>query len=210
MIGWQPRALEREAILTPRFPLHWDTLRVNNLRMGNSLLDFIMTRKKTRTSYRFILKKGQPIKLHFAPESPAGMVIRQILMDNKPIFSGDGKQSSGCGDTLHFVLSKEKILEYEHQAGIGVIPYISRPLPEDSSAGYRIIADTWHENQYTLELEGASDTFADFVIHIFDQQVHSIENAEILSLDDKGLLKIRVRFPAAREKYSKTSVRIFL
>ena len=208
MIGWQPRAPEHEAILAPRFPLHWDTLRINNLRVGNSKIDLTMKRNKNKTEYRLILRKGQPVKVHFAPEIPAGMVMKQIFVDKKPVFKVSEKENSGLGDTLYLVLSKEKTIEYDHQAGIGVVPFISRPFPEDSSTGYRIIAHDWQEGQYQLELEGASNTFADFSINIFDQQVRSIENAEILSVDDKGMVKIRVQFPAVREKYSKVLVKI--
>jgi hypothetical protein len=66
------------------------------------------------------------------------------------------------------------------------------------------------EQQYLLEVEGKSGTTADFELTIFDQKVSLIENAEILSTDERGRLKIRVAFPGSKERYIKVILKMIL
>jgi hypothetical protein len=210
MIGWQPTAPEMRAILAPRFPLHWETLQIKNLRIGNSLINLSLDRGKQHNRYCISLTKGSPVEILFSPEIPLGMEIRKVIMDGQTLWSHEQNPAEKPLDTLRFRLSGQSEIQFEHQAGIGVIPFISRPLPEDSSQGYRIIDQKLIEQEYQLQLEGKSHTFADFELNIFDQKVSLIENAEILTSDKNGRLKIRVYFPESKEKYCGVTVKIIL
>ena len=150
------------------------------------------------------------MEILFSPEIPVGMQIRKITMDGQTFWSQEQDPAERPLDTLRFQLSGQREIQFEHQAGIGVIPFISRPFPEDPSQGYRIIDQKLSGQEYLLQLEGKSNSFADFELNIFDQKVNLIENAELLTSDKNGWLKIRVYFPEFREKYCGVTVRIVL
>ena len=210
MIGWQPDAPELKTILAPRFPLHWDSIEVKNLRIGNSLINMVLERGVNYSRYCFSLEKGSPVLICFAPEFPAGMEMLKVVIDGQQFWNRSENLANHSIDTLRFQLTGQKEIQFEHHSGIGVIPFISHPLPEDSSSGYRIIRQVLNDQQFILEVEGKSHTAADFELYIYDQKVSLIENAEILSMDEKGQLKIRVYFPKSKERYIGVTIKISL
>ena len=68
MIGWKPFALERVAEIRPRFPAHWNAVRVNHLRIGNARLSMDMERYVNETRYRFQREQGKPVHIKLFPD----------------------------------------------------------------------------------------------------------------------------------------------
>ena len=117
LIGFHPDAPHQRLRLEPRLPLHWDTFRVDNLRMGSSRLHLDVQREPSRTTYRLTLVEGPAVEVAFAPEIPRGMKVVQLLVNGttQPLA---GRGPLGLLDPpLAFTLEKKTIIDLRHTGG---------------------------------------------------------------------------------------------
>ncbi len=210
MIGWKPDALANAAIISPKFPINWDELAVRNLRIGKSVLQLHMKRSNGKTNFKFKLVKGRTVKLSFTPEMPMGLRIRSARLDGKELNIQSQLARGVLQDTIKFYAIDSHELIFEHEKGIGVIPFIPRPKPGEESFGYRVIRDSLINNEYSILFEGKSNTQNNFQVRLFDQVVDKIEGAEVLSSHENGVLNLKVEFPKNTEQFSQKLVTIKL
>ncbi len=209
MVGWAPDATKGVAVLSPQFPLHWDTARVKNLRVGTSVLDLAFTRSPSRTVYRLTLREGPPVRVFLSPERPLGMKIDAFQLDGRPI------QAPAAGTPLLSVpvdLGNQRVRELalEHSGGAGMVPCVPRPAPGDTSQGYRIVRESLAGSVLEVTLEGKSGTTGTFQAMVFDQSVKAAEGAAVEKSEPMGLVTMRVPFPAGGEPFSRAVVRLTL
>jgi glycogen debranching enzyme len=209
MIGWKPNAVEHGAALKPRFPLSWDSVAVNNLRVGNSLLQLKMKREQKSTAYTITLLSGSEVNLSFAPELPEGMIINKATVAGKPVSVDDARSRGLIGTPLRFLVKKSVDVVFNHSRGVGMFPVTPRPQPGDSSQGYRIVSTSLNGNRYTIVLQGRSGQNAIFLLKIFDQHISSVENAEY-EAPVNGVANLRVQFDESAERYSQKTVIVVL
>lgn len=200
MIGWQPDAPAKTAILSPRFPLNWDSVQVNNLRVGGSLVMFRMKREMNTTHFKFRLETGPAITITFAPELPAGMIVDSVLVNGKKQNIRNGTFRGVLKDTIKFLLRGKSEIVFRHRKGVGMFPVIPQPKPGDYSVGNRIVAARLDGQKYRVRLQGQSGTNQVFKMRIFDQSVKQIEGAEIVAAQD-GVVSFRVRFPKSKDRF---------
>ena len=209
MVGWAPDATKGVVVLTPQFPLHWDTARVKNLRVGASLLDLSFSRAHSRTTYRLTLREGPPVKVYLRPDRPLGMNILNYRLDGRPIQApADGAPILSVPVDLGNPRTRELVME--HTGGAGMVPCVPRPAPGDASQGYRIIRESLAGSVFEVILEGKSGTTGTFQAMVFDQSVKAIEGATVENSEPSGLVTLRVPFPAASEPFSRAVVRLNL
>ncbi|MCK4447562.1 MAG: hypothetical protein KAW56_10835 [Candidatus Marinimicrobia bacterium] len=206
MIGWKPDAPAKSAELSPRFPWHWNKVKINNLHAGKTVLQLQMERTKTSTNYEFDLSKGPNIKLHFKPEIPDGMIIQEAKLNAGTIEVNPYTKRGLLAEPISFILKDHIEITFYHHGGIGMIPLMPQPMPGESSKGYRIIDTTLEGKRYIVELQGKANTIGTFEIMIFDQSVKSVKGAQIKSLSENGVMKLEVPFHQSRQKFVSTSV----
>jgi hypothetical protein len=210
MIGWKPDAPRRRAGIFPRFPVHWDTVGVTNLRAGGSTLRFSMRRGEGETRYTFDLTGGEPLNLSFAPEIPEGMSVLRATLDGKEVTIGGSRKRGLVDPPVDIALRGRAELVFEHEGGIGVVPAMPRPEPGDSSTGHRIISTAMRGGFYEVAVEGRSGTAAEIQVKTFGRPVTRIENARTAEGREsgRGLTTLVVGFPRATTPYSTTTVRV--
>ena len=208
MIGWRPNAPEQEAVLAPRFPINWDSIYVENLKMGESSISFQKDQKKNETVYTIRLQKGGPVSLRFQPEIPTGMEIKSIRIDNREINVPKDFSRSLISTPISVQLTGEHRIHIEHANGIMMVPKICRPKPGDNSSGYRILNSYLTGNQFEVLLEGKSGTQSEFELKIFDQKIKRITGAKVLQTSPEGIIKIQVYFPESRHRFVQKNVKV--
>jgi hypothetical protein len=209
MVGWAPDATKGIAVLTPRFPLHWDTVRVRNLRVGASVLDLTFTRSPNRTTYRLTLREGPPVKVHLRPEQPLGMSVRQLQLDGRPI-PIPAEDSPILTIPVELQPHRDRELALDHTGGAGMVPLVPRPEPGDSSQDCRIVRESLEKSVFEVTLEGRSGTTGVFWAMVFDQSAQEVEGATVELMDSGGRIELQVPFPATGQPYSQATVRIRL
>lgn len=210
MIGWKPDAVTNSAQLKPRLPLSWDTVTISNLRIGKSVLNYSIRRGINRTEYSFRLKSGPAVKIKFQPELPQGMEVRRAILNGKEITVDSGRHRGLLGKPITFALEKNAEVVLEHTKGIGMLPVIPRPQPGDSSTGLRIISTVLQDKEYKIELEGRSGQEGSFTLHVFDNAITDITNAEATSSARRGIMNLRVKFDQSPSQFSRKTVTLRL
>lgn len=210
MIGWKPDAPEIAAELFPRFPLHWDSVRVSNLRSGSSVVEMKMVRGIKRTVFSFRLTAGDALQVRFAPEIPRGMRITRVTLNGRETTVPPGRRRGLLNPSLSFRLDGGMEIVLEHTGGVGVVPAIPRPVPGDSSRNYRIVKTSLDGKAYTMVLEGKGGTKASVELRTFDQPVTGYGNVKTGKEAGKGRHLLEVEFPLGKAPFVRQTVRILL
>jgi len=169
--------------------------------------NFTMSRSKDETLYKFSLEEGLPIKINFIAHLPLGMKVLEIMLDDQKINPMDDINGDQMKTTIPFLLSNNVVLKIRHKQGIGVLPHIPEPMPEDSSRGFKIIRERLNNSRYSLLLQGKSGD--EFMVELmtFGQKISELIGAEIVNVTpDNEKVSIRVKFPAGVQEFSEREI----
>lgn len=203
MIGWKPNAPEKSAMLSPRFPIHWDSVTIRNLRVGKSVLQLTMKREKNRSRYQFLLVQGSAVTINFSPEIPDGMIIKQAKVNGRDVSVPSDRALGLLARPISFTVSKQTEVELNHNRGIGMIPVMPKPQPSDSSIGLRIIKATLQGSTYALEVEGRGGATGVFELMMFDQELKSVEGGKVETISGNGRVALTVSFDGPQNGFSR-------
>ncbi len=210
MIGWKPHALRNTAELKPRFPLHWDRVGVNNLRMGDAYLSMHMERFANKTTFTLSQKSGKPVTVHLYPEIPDGMIVEAMTVDGESVIFHPETHRGLLKEPVVFDVKDRSVVTLTHRHGIGMIPVMPRPSVGEESTGYRIRNARLTGNTYTVDLEGKSDTVGEFALRVFDQDVQRLQGGKIHHMSDGGVITLHVAFPPSQETFVQKQIKIVL
>jgi len=206
MIGWRPDAVAGRARLTPQLPLHWDTIAVKHLRMGDARISMSMMRSIARTEYWLKLEEGSPIMIDLVPSIPLGMKVTRILIGGKVVQHPCDVRSGLLETPIAVKLSNEIRIVLEHEGGLGLCPVVLRPSPGDSSQGYRIISETMSDGRYLAVVEGKRRTDFAFQLRTFGATIAASQGCEITDTADQRFRLLNVRFEDGEGNYARKTV----
>ncbi|MBI4536023.1 MAG: hypothetical protein HY708_07075, partial [Ignavibacteriae bacterium] len=208
MIGWKPDAPTRSATLSPRLPLHWDSLTVNNLRVGKSVLRFAIKREMRRTTYRFVVVEGSPILVNFTPEIPEGMILGQARVNGREMKTSFDRERGLLAVPIAFTVNGTTEVKLNHTKGIGMTPLMPRPQPGDSSLGFRFIKSELQGDTYRIEVEGRGGSIGVVNVMMFDQKLTDVEGAEVKRKQDGGLATLAVQFDGSPDRFARRTITV--
>lgn len=204
MLGLEVDASRSKLVLSPRFPADWDSIKVERISIGKSLVNFEMKRRNGKTDYKFTTNSQLPIHIEFNPSFSPGTKIISHLIESKS-FSVMPLENSTIQIT--FLLNKASRIVLEHSKGISVLPNIILPIPNDVSKGFRILSDKLNGNVYSVEVQGKSGSDNELQVYVADGKISSVENGKIIS-SDKSIYNIAVEFENKSAKYSNKTILI--
>ncbi|OGU74216.1 MAG: hypothetical protein A2V93_07935 [Ignavibacteria bacterium RBG_16_34_14] len=209
MLGLRASALENTLMFAPRFPPDWDSVQIENIKVGSHLVNVKMMRKDKKTSYYFSHTGDKQLKIEFSPYFMQGMEFVKIILKNneykpEPLIS---KQNVYLN--LFLELEKELLVEIYHSGGISVLPVVPNPKPGDASEGFRIISSDLKNNIYTVEVEGKSGSEEILKVVMGDKIINSVDNGELIS-SEENIYSIRVIFEKSDSKYLRKVITIHL
>lgn len=202
MLGFEPDATNNSLSFSPAFPANWDSLTVQNLRIGESLFDFRFKRDNDDIRYDFHLKKGEPLNISFYPKLPKDCQVLSITMNGETVKLPEDDL------ILNFSLSKEVTFNIQIKNGTEILPVITHPEPGKKSGGFRIISAEMINNCYEIVVEGKPGTHEEFEIYINDRKPTIIENAGLKTFNG-DIYKISTVFPDTDKKYARQYVKLF-
>jgi len=124
------------------------------------------------------------------------MEINQVQLDGKILNIKTEVKRGLLSNEITFNLVNDTEINISHQNGIGMVPYISQPVPGDTSLGYKIIKEGLEGSIFTAVLEGKSSSTATFELMLFDQKISRIYGGKLESfVPSLGTAKIKVDFP---------------
>ena len=209
LLGLEIRAQENKVILAPHTPANWDSLTVENILIGQQVINFKMNRTSEKYLYSFTSKNLQSVTIEFTPTYPAGTIFKKALLNGKEIPFTVFNSKEYLSLLLKFQFKKEGILEIQFDKGISVLPVIADPKPGDPAEGLRILSASFKGNQYKINLEGKRASSESIEVYLHGQAIERIENGNIENI--KGdIVRIGVIFEPETDKYVKKTIVITL
>ena len=210
MIGWKPDAPEGSAALRPRFPIHWDSASVSNLRVGSTVLQLTMNRSLRSTVYTLRRLAGSSCIVHLAPEIPASMEITAVKVNGARTAFDRGTFRGALRTPIPVRVKEKATVVLEHTGGIGMVPVVPRPAPGDSAMGTRIISTELDDGMYTIVVEGKQGEEVVFPVVLFDHALPSAQGARIRAGSRRGLAELVVMFDRAATTIQRKTIRVQL
>lgn len=159
MLGVEPDAPHQKLRLSPRFPADWDYALVDNIRMGDFLLDMNWKRELGATTIEITRKDETDgvLTLDLRPTLPLNATVQSVTLDGETLsytsFSGPESLEIGLKD-LNFDKGRKMTIRIEHTAGIRVVAPFYQPKPGTESQGLRIISQKVVGDTFSIETEG--------------------------------------------------------
>ena len=209
MLGLYPDATRDYLKISPKLPADWDSLNVENIRIGKSIISLGMKRESGKTIYTLSQKGENKIQIEFGPAFAPGTKFSKAIINGKevPFTSYSTNESESLG--LKFELSGKAEIQIYHSGGISVLPLINHPIPTYKSEGFRILSSNLDDKIYSMNVEGKSKKSETLKVYAPDEKITNVEGGEITG-KDSGIYSIKVIFPESAEKYLRKTIKISL
>ena len=207
MLGLYPDATRNYLKISPQLPADWDSLNVENIKVGKSVISLSMKREKGKTIYEFSQKGENKIHVEFDPAFVQGTRFSKVLINGKEISFTSRSSSGGESLNLKYDLSGKKEIQIYNSGGISVLPLIEHPIHNYRSEGFRILSSNLKGKIYIINVEGKPKRSETLKVYAFDNNVSNVEGGEI-SKNEHGIYSIKVTFPESTEKYLRKTIKI--
>lgn len=205
MLGLEVFAPDNRLKLSPQFPFDWDSVVIENIRMGDQTINMDFRRTGNKWTYHFTGDGHIPVKIEFSPLLPAGAIIQGTILNGKAIRPDVHTFTNGVRLDVAFDLHDTCLVEVSVNKGIGVLPYIPHPQPGDSSEGFRIISAQLVNDHYHLIVEGPAGKSGMFSVYAADDQKIQATGINKLKKIRNGY-QIEINFEASDKPFVKKEV----
>ena len=207
MLGYQTIAEFGQMQFTPSFPPDWDTVYIQNLKVGPDKVTFYMKRSQGKYKFTFESEAKTPISIRFAPRMfPGSEVVKYTInrVDQKGLAV---RKENGVMPAAIVDLNTWSTVEIQTKGGISVIPVVPDPEIGSISKSFRIIEDLYVDSAYVIEVEGLPGKSYTLSFVNNNGNPQKIENARLLS--QKGeILTLNVDFEPSTGKYARKLIKI--
>lgn len=203
MLGYRPDAPAHRIIMSPWFPAGWDSVSVENLRIGGHRVSFDAFRHPERTIYHFRHTGDTLLDVQFSPVFPPGTRLESVSIDGQPAREPAFDPLPGGWVTAKFGfrLKGSAEIEIRHTGGISILPLVPTPEPGDASSGFRLITTAYEDGTYHLLLQGRRVSKETFGIWVADGREPQADH--ITRVGRKGnIFMFEVEFPDVETDYS--------
>lgn len=183
MLGYQPDALGKSLILKPNLPAQWDSLKINNLRCGEALLDVSMQKSEKRITWTFTPRLGSTT-IHFRPVFRHGATLQKIYLNGRPVaYQTIPFGKDGAYPDISFTASGKTEIVMDYNPGFDVVFHNTDLQPGAAPEGLRIIQAVARQNvsEFLIEVELPAHATYDLQVIVPDESPYRVENAEMLS-----------------------------
>jgi glycogen debranching enzyme len=189
MLGFRPDAIRDKMFLNPWFPADWDSVSVENLRIGNHLVNVRITSSPFQTTYRFEHSGESSLDVEFNPLLPPGTEIDSVWVDGQPsrIPFHDKTLGGWTEARFGFRIEEQSELTIFHHGGITLLPVIPRPEPGDGSQGFRIMDTEFSEGNYKALFQGRRASKETFRLWVADGKEPSVDQARLVKKEGNTL-----------------------
>ncbi len=199
LFGLSIDATARRIRLEPHLPADWNRATLNGVRMGDTTVDFTVTRSDSGYTLD-VTNTGAPIAIEFAPSEPPIATVTAARVNNRTQKWTTERDGSDWHPLLTFEAAAGKTsAAIDHKSWFGyAVPYTPPALGETSS-NVKVLAERWTGASVELTLEGIAGR--EYRLRLNGLVPIGVEGGR---LDGRDLVitaapatqKVRVRFPA--------------
>ncbi len=209
MLGLKADASNNKLFLSPRLPADWDFIKVENIKTGNHLLNFRMTRNADKIVYFFKHAGNENLNVGFKPYFPQGTSINKVLMGGKEVKFKKKEERQEDFIELNLNIDKTSQVEIYYSGGICVLPVITDSKVGEYSEGFRILSTNYTGEKYIVKVQGKSKHEETLKIYSPAKNIESVENGKLIG-HENNIYNIRVEFEESPDKYLDKEIKIKL
>lgn len=165
LLGWEPDAPRRRAVLAPQLPPNWPRAGVDRLRVGGASVSAAVEQSAGRQVIR-LSANGGPVDVIVTPVLPPGAGASRVTLDGaaREVTPQPGLRPDRPG----FVVSVDRAVrtvEITWRGGLTVAPPIVALTPGQESEGLRVLDFQSAGETWSLDLEGAAGRTYEVTLH---------------------------------------------
>ncbi len=202
MLGLNVDALSNSLKLSPKFPADWNSVNVERISIGKTLVNMSVNKKDGKTIYAFNSNSKKKIHIELGIDVLPGASVQSIVVNGNTI-----DPSKFVNGQILFDLNGKGIIEISHSRGISVLPNVVLPKPNDVSKGFRILSDNFDDKVYSIQVQGLNSSNNELKIYSDGMKIKSVENGSITSFEN-SIYTIKVSIPAESSKYVNRTVKV--
>ena len=192
LLGWQPDAPGKHAVLAPQLPPEWPAASVRSLHVGATRADveFEQTPGRLRATFR---ATGPEARLTFAPALPPGASAVVWRLDGARAAPATRASTRGADQSIDLALaSQPHVVEITWQGGLMPEAPVRDLLPGESSHTLRVLDFAATDDGWRAKVEG--DAGRTYELRVFGERPARATGAEIIE-HKNSMTRLRVRLP---------------
>ncbi len=209
MLGLDPSAPENSLSFSPALPFHWNTFRVKNIRVGNTLMHMDMTKKNDKVYYHFTVNNKAGLNINFKPVFPHAAVINTVTVNGEEINFNLNKHLSLTIPEFDFIIKDTVMVEIKYQGSIYVMPDFNIPKTGETAEGLRVISENFENNKFLINLEAPAGSSHTLRVCSENVKLEEILNATIRNKSNT-IYTLKIDFEDSPAKYIQKQVIIKL
>jgi len=202
MFGLQKDARKKTLTLVPHVPADWTNFKINNVRVGDSVID--LSYQKTLEGITLeVMRTGGECALEFEPAIANSVLAAQVEVNGRPQRFDQQISSEHRHLKIRFALKEGKnTVRVRAPNDFGVTYAFRLPKLGSESSDLRILSEEMGDGRSPIVLETAGRAGMTYDLAVWNpSMIESVQGAAVVK-DTAGVTKLRIHFEAnTDEKY---------
>ncbi|MCL5031048.1 MAG: hypothetical protein M1480_18740, partial [Bacteroidetes bacterium] len=171
-------AVHHKINFAPNLPANWDSLSVNNIKVGEDVVDL----KILRTTGKLVLTAknngGSDVEINFAPALGLGTKAESVLLDGSPIHFVDENESQAVIVKTDFKVKNNSSLEINFKPVPEIYILQLKTSRGESNQSLKVLSQSFSDGKLHVQVEGLSGR--DYQIGVTNpENISSVEGVEV-------------------------------
>jgi len=155
LLGLEGDAVNRMITFAPHFPADWDSVKIENYRIGASVTDFSIAKNNNNLTITLDAKNAIGYVYKISPALSIGTNIRAVRVDDQPV-SFERVVSSQTIQPILEVRAKDgrTTIKMECEPTVELLPPVTDSRTGDINKGLKIVSFKREGDKLTLNVEG--------------------------------------------------------
>ncbi|MBI4544216.1 MAG: amylo-alpha-1,6-glucosidase [Gemmatimonadetes bacterium] len=209
LLGLEADAPRRAVGIEPHLPADWDSVSIENFRVGAARLGLMLRRSRDSFLLSLRLHDGGagPLHVRVAPALPLGATVQRVTVNERDAPVQVEETAHDVHAVVELTLADEALVEIEFRGGVEVVTPAERLTPGQPSEGLRVLDFRRAGREYLLLLEGLAGRSYALELRTA-ARLRNLRGAERLE-QEEGRARLRSSFPAGAG-YTRREVRFSL
>jgi hypothetical protein len=195
MFGLSTDAKAATLTFAPHLPADWNSLGINNLRVGENKLELTLT----RTAEGIFLETGRTAgtgetTVEFRPSISLRASVQKVELNGKPLLFRVEPNDEDQHVVVKFTLGEgQKLLRIFVTDDFAVTPMTALPALGSTSTGVRILSETWSPSRDELTMDVSGAAGAPYELKVWNAaQIERVEGAGLKKKAEGPLLLLQM------------------
>jgi hypothetical protein len=191
LFGLDSDAQQRLLTFAPHFPADWDSVAVDNYKLGGGSVDLTYNRTTSRISATVSAKNFKSGKFTFAPALGIGSTMNEVRVNGVKVNFSERTSSQTIQPVIETALGGTVYIEIDFTPTVEILPPPLLAKTGDANKGLKVISTEYRNGELAVVLEGLSGMT--YELGIVNEGL--LKSTEGCTFSGKNLL---IQFPAGQ------------